>query len=444
MSTQPKSTPFDPAMKIARLTVRALPRKLVSGLAVAALLLALVGTPQIAYAAAIAVNGDGTGITCSLSAAITNANNDNQSGSTHCASGSGADTITLSVDVTLTAALPAITSDIAIVGGGHTISGNSTFRILNITAGTVSINQAIISGGGGVTTGGGINNAGALTVQNSTISNNTATSDGGGIWNSGTLVVQSSTLSGNTATSGGGLFNAAGGNMTVNNSTLSDNTAESGGGIWNTAGSTLTVVFSTIHLNKANDGGGIWNDGTTTVRNSIVAGNIIGTGSTVIPGSTVLPPDDCAGTVLITSLGYNIESGSSCNFIALTDMQTIGSGSLDLLNLQPLATDTLEHPATHALASPSVAIDAIPNGINGCVAGTSVDERGGVRADGVGRGGSACDIGAFEYDSNQTPLAVTLLDLTATANTAPGVIGAVGAALASLGALWVGRRRLKR
>ena len=45
--------------------------------------------------------------------------------------------------------------------------------------------------------------------------------------------------------------------------------------------------------------------------------------------------------------------------------------------------------------------------------------------------------------NNIGPTAVTLRDLTATANTSPGIIGAMGAALVSLAALWIGRRRLK-
>jgi hypothetical protein len=43
-----------------------------------------------------------------------------------------------------------------------------------------------------------------------------------------------------------------------------------------------------------------------------------------------------------------------------------------------------------------------------------------------------------------TPMAVTLHDLTATANASPGITGAMGAAFASLAALVVGRRRLKQ
>ena len=44
----------------------------------------------------------------------------------------------------------------------------------------------------------------------------------------------------------------------------------------------------------------------------------------------------------------------------------------------------------------------IPDGTNDCQAGVSTDQRGAVRADGVSRGGSACEIGAYEFDS--TPI----------------------------------------
>lgn len=87
--------------------LRRLQRKLGLGLAGAALLLALAGSP--AHAATITVGG-----ACTLAAAITNANSDNQSGSTNCAAGSGTDTIILQTDVSLTSALPNITSPITI------------------------------------------------------------------------------------------------------------------------------------------------------------------------------------------------------------------------------------------------------------------------------------------------------------------------------------------
>ncbi|MBP7689828.1 MAG: hypothetical protein KA765_18065, partial [Thermoflexales bacterium] len=194
---------------------------------------------------------------------------------------------------------------------------------------------------------------------------------------------------------------------------------------------------STISSNDAASGGGIYNYsfdttlGTVTVQNSIVAQQTSGV--------------DCLnqGGGSITSQGYSIESTTSCGFTngVNGNQQNVTSGAL---NLQALANNGSQpHPFTHALGTDSVAIDKIPidNGLNNTGCGTTIttDERGAQRAGGTTHGGDLCDVGAYEV-SDQTPLAVTLNDLTATANTSPGLIGAVGAALAALGA-WVIRQR---
>ena len=54
---------------------------------------------------------------------------------------------------------------------------------------------------------------------------------------------------------------------------------------------------------------------------------------------------------------------------------------------------------TSALQSGSAAIDYIPDGVNGCVGGVTTDQRDGFRAGGTHHGGSACDIGAYEFDA---------------------------------------------
>jgi len=51
------------------------------------------------------------------------------------------------------------------------------------------------------------------------------------------------------------------------------------------------------------------------------------------------------------------------------------------------------------MQSGSPAIDYIPDGVNGCVGGVTTDQRGGIRDGGTHRGGSACDIGAYEFDA---------------------------------------------
>ncbi|MBP7689829.1 MAG: hypothetical protein KA765_18070 [Thermoflexales bacterium] len=427
-----------------RHTRRALRRKLASGLAAAALLLALAGTPT-AYAVSITV-GSGVGglltnSNCSLAEAIINANNDAGTWP-DCAAGSGADTITLPASTTFSyatalstdtlSALPDITSQITIEANGSTIqrSGAVTnFRILKVatTSGDLTLNQATLSGGYTIW-GGGIHTGGTLTVQNSTITGNYAISRGGGIYiNQGTATVQNSTLSSNTAGNGGGVFNS-GSTLLVSNSTLSGNEAVGrGGGI--ASSGTVTVNNSTITNNSAVSGGGLYNNsyfaGKMYVQNSIVAHQAYGYDCVDVPPSA-LP-------------GYNIESATSCGFTSTGDQQNVTSGALNLQALGP--NGTKPHPFTHALGAGSVAIDKIPIGTNGC-ASTNTDERGGWRANGAGKGGSACDVGAYEADSTiDAATAITLNDLTATANTSPGLIGALGAIFAALGALLFGRRK---
>jgi hypothetical protein len=105
---------------------------------------------------------------------------------------------------------------------------------------------------------------------------------------------------------------------------------------------------------------------------------------------------------LLNSQGYNlIEDTTDCTFTPTTGDITGSDPGLGAL------ADNGGSTWTHALGTGSPAIDEIPDGTNGCVGGTSVDQRGAVRADGAGRGGSACDIGAYE-DSDETPTAVEL------------------------------------
>ncbi len=273
--------------------------------------------------------------------------------------------------------------------------------------------------------GGGINTYnGTTTVKNSTFSSNSAVAAGGLYVNSGTVTVQNSTFSGNQADIGGGLYTDYGA-ITVTNSTFTGNSATGAGGIGNNSGA-ITVTNSTITGNSGSivGGGIINNDGIVTVTNSIIAAQTAGT--------------DCVGAII--SQGYNIESATTCGFNQTGDQQNVANGSL---NLQVLANNgILPHPFTHALGVGSVAIDKIPNGVNGCVAGVSIDERGAVRAGGGTHGGALCDIGAYEV-SDQGPNTVTLRDLTAAANTPSSITGVMGAAFASLtmlSALLIGRR----
>jgi hypothetical protein len=421
-------------------------RQLGLSLAGVALILAVNGAPigAVGPAAMITVT-DSTGTVanngaCSLPEAIINANN-NAATHADCTAGSGADTISLSTNVTLTAVnnttisgangLPVITSSITIEGNGQAISrqvGSPNFRILTVNSGgNLILNSATISGGSrpGGGGGGGIYNQGTLTVQNSTISGNSADSArGGGINNYGTMTMQNSTLSGNSAGArGGGIQNW--GTLTVSSSTLSGNSATLvGGGIANAG--TLTMQNSTLFGNSADTGGGISNQSTLTVSNSTLSGgsassggggihnlsNVVTVQNSIVAMQAAGVADCSIGSGTLTSLGYNIESGTSCGFTGTGDQQSVSSASLALGALANNGGPT----QTRALGFGSVALDHIPVGAleaNGCGVTVTTDQRGLPRAAGAGAGGSACDVGA--YEAQTPPLAVTLASFDAQA-----------------------------
>jgi CSLREA domain-containing protein len=405
----------------------------------------------VAHAATIVVNttddelnSDGD---CSLREAIHAANID--TAVSGCAAGNGADTITLPAG-TYTLTIPGadeennVTGDLDITsyltingdGAGITIiqagtnSTNGIDRVLDVHAGfAVEINDVRIRYGRAPDidderAGGGIRNSGILTVNTSTVSSNTADWYGGGIYNSstGTLTLNDSTVAyNNGADYGGGIFVEESGTATLNNSTVNNNAAVWGGGI--SGGGTLTMDNCTVSGNDATWGGGgisQWSDSLTlTLTNSTVAYNTANIdeydwakgGGIRVPTATAVVKNtiigrnldrggyahDCYGT--LTSQGYNLfEWGIGCTIIGDTTGNINGANP----NLGLLAQNG-GPTRTHALLTGSAAIERIPNGINGCQAGASTDQRGYVRAGGPGSGGSSCDIGAYEYDT--VPLA---------------------------------------
>ena len=239
-------------------------------------------TPDSAFAAIYIVNstsddvdvnpGDGVCATagglCTLRAAIMEAN-----------ALPGADTVVLPAgtyrltipgqneDMSATGDLD-ITEDITINGSGSAttiIDGNTLDRVIDILAGTVTINGvSIINGNPGVVfNGGGLRLASgvALTLNNSVVS-------------------------GNTASSGGGIY-LAGGSLRLMNTTVSNNSAPFGGGISNDT-STVVLDGSTITGNSGGNTGGISSSfSTLTLRNSTVSGNSEG-GIRTIGGSLIL------------------------------------------------------------------------------------------------------------------------------------------------------------
>lgn len=302
----------------------------------------------------------------------------------------------------------------------NTAAASGTSRVFLINSGfTVSLTGMTVSGGnitgtsGGASggDGGGIyNDGGNLTLNGVVVDGNAATYRAGGIGGAnGSLTILNSAVINsvlNTTVNGG-----AGGVYTVNQTVVLSNSTFSGnrvtGGIsFNVGGVALvgpannsTVTSCTI-ANNSTDGnnstGGLSNgNGTTTVRNSIIASNVNNAVSRDISGSFV-------------SAGYNLigNRGTSTDFTQPTD-QT-GTSELfenaDGKNLAPAAVLdpkllTLSNNGgtvpTHALNGASPAID------KGNSFGLTTDARGVTRPVDLSNfpnaaGGDGADIGAFE------------------------------------------------
>jgi hypothetical protein len=376
----------------------------------------------------INVNGLGDSLAndgvCTLREAIINANN-NAATKPDCAAGSGSDIINLPAGIILlqipnspsqfTVEDLCLTGDLdindSLVINGHpngtTINGNVLDRIFDIGPDfdgdpmtppptvLVRLNKLTITNGFQNDVGGiRVNQNATVSIDDSTISGNRAwANDGGGVGNQGTLTMRNCTISGNTC-----LLVA--------------------GGIKNEG--TLELLSCTVTRNDSdfdNLTGGIWNlsPGTTTLRNTIIAGNL---------GST-LP--NVQGDFI--SGGYNIigDFGANPPIAANTaDQLDVIDATVQLGLLASNGGPTM----THALGVTSIAVD------QGNDFGSTTDQRGFTRpcdqaAVVNAPGGHGTDVGAFEVQgpcvTNTAPVAVNdvynINQDTPLHPAAPGVLG---------------------
>jgi hypothetical protein len=191
----------------------------------------------------------------------------------------------------LTAALPQITGNVALMGGPSTVIRRDTatpnIRILDVAAtGTLHIAGIFILNGllgGG--NGAGIQNAGTLVMRYSTVSGNqTSTGNGGGIANTGRALIANSVIATNVTFTGngGGIHND--GDLTVVASRLAGNVVNNlGAGLYTAAGRTTRVIQSTIsaNLGAAGSGAGVASAGTTRLVRTAVELNRSPTGGGV-------------------------------------------------------------------------------------------------------------------------------------------------------------------
>lgn len=213
-----------------------------------------------------------------------------------------------------------------------------------------------------------------LTLKGLTLANGKTDESGGGLFisRSSEVTIDNSLFCGNTARHGGGLFND-GGKVTMTNCTISGNTASAwGGGLYNNFGGEATISFSTFVNNTASVAGGLAT-GYPPLRMS----------ATIVANNTAKFSKQQNGSGQVTSLGFNLESGTDCDLSTLpTDHQNTDP-LLDPAGLQNNGGPT----QIIALQSGSPAIGTVP--IQMC---PPIDQRGYLRPAGI----SSCDIGAYQ------------------------------------------------
>ena len=207
-----------------------------------------------------------------------------------------------------------------------------------------------------------------------------------------------STIDGNIAGQAGGIFAVSTGATTITGSTISNNRAVGigmAGGGYLAAGSPSTMTNSTFSGNAATVAmGGVYNGGDFAYRNVTFVNNDAPIGSAIFNAAPLSltsaivagpAPSHCDG-VPITSLGFNIDSTTTCNL----------AGPNDRSNTDPQVGPLQDNGGptfTHLAGTGSPALDT-GNAV-GCPA---TDQRGQARpAEADGDGTPACDVGATEF-----------------------------------------------
>ncbi|MCA9111978.1 MAG: hypothetical protein KDA52_18635, partial [Planctomycetaceae bacterium] len=267
---------------------------------------------------------------------------------------------------------------------GLHVTGDTQVRT-TIMGGAISNNTAAAQGGGLW------NEAGSILVisEGTTISGNRASGassndGGGGLFNhGGRVAISSASIWGNMADgingSGGGMF-STGGAVTLDNSTVSENSANGdGGGIANSG--ELITANATIAKNRSDadgvgggTGGGIWIGGVVTLKNTIVAGNLVGSGITL---------NDLAGINVHPSSRNNLisDASSSGGLVDGNLGNIVGNGGSGLLPFSSILNSLADNGGptlSHSLAVGSLAIDHGSNSAATDINGTPLqhDQRG--------------------------------------------------------------------
>jgi CSLREA domain-containing protein len=274
---------------------------------------------------------------------------------------------------------------------------------IKIFSGDVYIVNCLISNNRAFYGAGIASDSGNVHLVNSTVRANTADTYGGGIY-SNSLSVRSSTISNNLAPQyGGGIYSQ--GSVSIINSIITGNVAYQsncnpptycyGGGIAHQSSSPLIIRDSTIASNSSQDGGGIWSNSTAAkqITNSIIADNT----------TTYAYPDVYGSNY--NSLGNNLigKIDFATGFTNGVNGDIVGTIATPINPMLGPLQDNGGPTFTRALLPGSPAINAGNNATavdheNGNVPLT-VDQRGLPRISTNNSSNSIVDIGAFEKQS---------------------------------------------
>jgi hypothetical protein len=311
----------------------------------------------------------------------------------------------------------------------------------------VGANNVGAGKGGGIWNDGSSSDVTAITrLDRATFEENEADLGGGVFSNNAVLYVTGSAFVGNftentTSTAGGGAYISGGpgsgdSSSTVTATTFQDNESGFGAGIYYGGGGTNSVDHSLFYSNDANDeGGAFWNDGDLFLENSTVSGNDAGSqgGGLYNEGGEVssnavtfnenraeADDEDAGGNVHDESTrtvrfrmtiladgfpnncnqdgsdyeddGYNLADDATCDFGPQNETGSFTSNNAGLDDLRDNGGPTL----THALFRSSPALDAVDPSF---CRPPSTDQRYEPRPADGGEEENACDIGAFEHQT---------------------------------------------
>jgi len=291
--------------------------------------------------------------------------------------------------------------------------------IFNATGATAYLQQTEVR----QNQGSGIENLGTLIVTDSTFKeNSTENGVGGGINNrhaSSATLFRTAFVDNSASFGGGAIWNAA--NMTIKDSTFALNKSTTFGGAVAAAGSgTTTIINATFSGNISNKGGGISHlAGTLNLINTLISGNLLSGVSA--SGREVHRSGGTPGRNKNNLIGHNGSDNSQAfNAPALISFSSASSNNIIATSDgdRPTPLGNIIRPKTqvnkqvyYPLAAGSPAIDAAASTfiisvlpVEGCFVPKLFPAVGFFRDDQLGNRrpeGTACDIGAYEFQETQ-------------------------------------------